>query len=555
MKSPELGKVGKPGKAVAWVGSLSQTPLADVLGRVAYEEKSGDLQVICGDAIKTIYFDRGFVVFAASNLKSDRLGDGMIQQGRISRHQFALASMLMKGGGGRRRFGEALVQAGVMSEEELGRQVALQVNRIVLSLFTLNEGIYSLDQRPSIIPVDLMVSLSIYRILLEGIRRMTNGKLIVAGLPPLNTTVRVSERPPFTIDFDKLKPVEQAVLLGAGRGASMASLVRSLEQDRGTVLRACYGLYASGLLEGAGRGASKRPLKVQEETGVFLLSDIQKKFAKVEATNTRQEILMEFGRLDHIAESELLKVDREAPPEEIHEAYDKQKREWEEKRRLIQDQESLVMKVETIQARLQQAYRRVLKERESVQEVAGTRAESPPTPAEAVSSQVPSPDAAAPASLPLGEAVSAGSTTTRRLEDPSPPQRKLRLEQLLRDVQLHFQVQDWEPAVSLLHELVGLDPTNATLHGMLARAIARHPVLRKDAERHFIEALRLDPQSADLHYALGLYYKSFGRNSRAETELRTALRIDPGHEGARKHLFSDRRRKDPLRDMFKKIFG
>ncbi len=122
-------------------------------------------------------------------------------------------------------------------------------------------------------------------------------------------------------------------------------------------------------------------------------------------------------------------------------------------------------------------------------------------------------------------------------------------------MKLHFQVRDWEGAVSLLHELVKLAPSNASYHGMLGRAMARHPVMRKDAERHFIEALRLEPQSADLHFSLGLYYKSFGLHSRADTEFRTVLRIEGGHEGARKHLIGNRRRKDPLRDMFKKIFG
>ncbi|HXV63163.1 MAG TPA: hypothetical protein VEK15_20860, partial [Vicinamibacteria bacterium] len=130
-----------------------------------------------------------------------------------------------------------------------------------------------------------------------------------------------------------------------------------------------------------------------------------------------------------------------------------------------------------------------------------------------------------------------------------------RVRQLLRDIKLHFQVRDWEHAVSLLYELVELEPQEAKHHGMLARAMARHPVMRKDAERHFIEALRLAPQDADLHFSLGLYYKSFGMHFRAQTSFRTALRINPKHEGAIKHLSGGARTKDPLRGVFKKIFG
>jgi tetratricopeptide (TPR) repeat protein len=130
-----------------------------------------------------------------------------------------------------------------------------------------------------------------------------------------------------------------------------------------------------------------------------------------------------------------------------------------------------------------------------------------------------------------------------------------RVRQLLRDVKLHFQVRDWEHAVSLLYELVELEPESAQHHAMLARAMARHPVMRKDAERHFIEALRLAPQDADLHFSLGLYYKSFGMHSRAQHEFRTAIRINPNHEDAKKHISTGKNSKDPLRDVFKKIFG
>ena len=212
---------GTTDKSIGWVGSLHEAPLAGVLKKVAIEERSGDFQVIAGRTIKTVYFDRGFVVFAASNLKRDRLGESMIDLGRISRHEFAIASLLMKNS--RRKFGQALVQAGLMSEEELGRQVALQVNRILLSLFKVGDGIYSFDERPSIIPVELMVSLSIYRILLDGIRFMTDERLIRSGLPSIKTRVRVAQRPPFTINVRKLKPVEQEVLRAAGQGVSIES--------------------------------------------------------------------------------------------------------------------------------------------------------------------------------------------------------------------------------------------------------------------------------------------------------------------------------------------
>ena len=82
---------------------------------------------------------------------------------------------------------------------------------------------------------------------------MTKGNLILQGLPPLDTVLRVSEQPPFTIDFGQLKPVEQSTLRAAGRGDTIQSITERLEQDRGRTLRACYGLLCAGLLERAPR--------------------------------------------------------------------------------------------------------------------------------------------------------------------------------------------------------------------------------------------------------------------------------------------------------------
>jgi tetratricopeptide (TPR) repeat protein len=124
---------------------------------------------------------------------------------------------------------------------------------------------------------------------------------------------------------------------------------------------------------------------------------------------------------------------------------------------------------------------------------------------------------------------------------------------ILRDVKLHFRTKDWEGAVRLIERLVKISPSKGTYRGMLARAMSRHPVMRKDAEPHFVAALRLAPQDPELHFWLGLYYQSFGLKSRAVTEFRATLHIAPRHEGARKQL-SGEKKADSLSALVKRIF-
>jgi hypothetical protein len=263
-----------------FIGSLADTPLAEVFRRIVSEERSGDLQVTTPEAIKTVYFDRGFVVFASSNRKRDRLGESMIEAGRISPHEFAAASELMKAS--RVKFGKALVSSGIVSEEELGHYVAAQANRIVLSLFSAKRGMYSFDERPTVIPLDLRVSLSVYRILMEGIRHMTSKKLVLAGLPSLDGDVEVVDRPPFALDLDALRPVERSVLKAVSNGAeAIRVLIDRVGGNEGVVLRALYGLLAAGVLESKSE-QPKRPVSVQFETGTFVLSEIGQKVSTPE---------------------------------------------------------------------------------------------------------------------------------------------------------------------------------------------------------------------------------------------------------------------------------
>src|SRR5215468_12480026 len=113
---------------------LATTPIAETLRQLSATRKSGDLQVRSGKMVKTVFFDHGRLVFAASNLKKDRLGESLVALGRITDEQFNQATALMKGDR-KQRFGEALVTAGVMDKDELGKSVARQVKRIATSIF------------------------------------------------------------------------------------------------------------------------------------------------------------------------------------------------------------------------------------------------------------------------------------------------------------------------------------------------------------------------------------------------------------------------------------
>jgi tetratricopeptide (TPR) repeat protein len=114
-------------------------------------------------------------------------------------------------------------------------------------------------------------------------------------------------------------------------------------------------------------------------------------------------------------------------------------------------------------------------------------------------------------------------------------------------------VGDYAAAVESYAKLVEAVPHEPAARVRLAIAMACYPRTAKGAEREFLEAVRLAPDNADIHYHFGLYYKAMKVRARALAELRTALSLNPRHKLARQELES-LSPKDSALTTLKKLF-
>ena len=303
---------------LSMLSDLAHTPIAETIRLLSAERRSGDLQVRSGKLAKIAYFDHGRIVFAASNLRKDRLGEALVAAGRITDEQFQKASALMRDGDRQRRFGEALVQAGVLDKRELGHSVARQVKRIVLSLFELDAGAASFEERRCPIPLEYMVSLSVHRLLYAGIRSMANRELVLAGLGDLDRWVTLAVVPPFPFGVKKCSSEELEILEQAKRRATLRRLAWAAGGLSFTRLRAAYSFLASGILQEAlveGQPAAQ-PI-VQMETSTFLLSALQRRPDRSAREVIRQEVNEELARSAKLDRESWLRVSSSAPREEL----------------------------------------------------------------------------------------------------------------------------------------------------------------------------------------------------------------------------------------------
>ena len=294
-----------------WMGAFSPVAFTNVLKRVADEGRSGELQIVSGNWIKTICVDDGAVRFAKSNMRQDRLGESMLAHECISKNDLRLASERM--GKDRCRFGEALLKMGRLNRKQLYRELGLQVQRIVLSLFRVPEGLYSFEETETAAINDtrLPFSLSVPPLLLKGLRRVNDGRLILTALPPADTVVRMAERPTYNFDLSKLAPLERSVLEKAGAGATIGAIVRDASLERSAALRACYALLTLGLLEITDDKKSERAhaeIVPQEPAEAELVQEVAAETELVQEVAEEAEIVHEDPAQGGLA--------KEASPEE-----------------------------------------------------------------------------------------------------------------------------------------------------------------------------------------------------------------------------------------------
>ncbi len=522
---------------------LSKRPFAEVLRQLSSERRSGDLQVTGGRVVKTVFFDHGRVVFAASNLKKDRLGEALVAVGRITDEEYRRASALMRDGDRKRRFGEALVQAGVMDRDEVGRSVARQVKRICVSLFGISEGVSTFEERPSSIPLDYMVSVSLHRLLYAGIKQMEGEALVLKGLEPLDRWVTLAALPPFRFGVRKCSAEELEILEQAQKRVTLRRLAWTKGGLQLSRARSVYALLASGILEEADRPEDQKQPVIQMETGTFLLSALRKQPDISHPEALRREVDDELQRSARLDRQAWLKVSETAPREVLLKAIEDKMDRYHALLEAVGEDEGLKTDIELILGRALSMLRLVKQApapaRPTRPAAAATSAPAPvpipplnlpgnvtPVPAPAVT-PVPAPVTPAPAA-----AVAPAAESGPEHVEPGAQA----LEHLLMEAQLRMTVGDYAAAVESYTKIVQRFPNEPGPRMRLAVAMACYPRTAKAAEREFLEAARLAPDNADLHYQFGLYYKAMKVRSRAIAEFRTALTLNPGHKLARAEL-------------------
>jgi hypothetical protein len=176
------GPAAVDGRACLLAGEL-RTPgaICDIVSFVAHAGWRGELVVMDGLTSRSIYFDQGQVVGAASTVERERLGLVLYRYGILDEEQLQACSTAVDDG--LMRFGEAAVRFGYVSRERLFNLMPRQTEEIFYGLVLVTTGMfYFLDGFEEAV-LSSRQQLAVATLIREGVRRMHEMRYFRSRIP------------------------------------------------------------------------------------------------------------------------------------------------------------------------------------------------------------------------------------------------------------------------------------------------------------------------------------------------------------------------------------
>ena len=233
-------------------GRLSDVGLPTVLAVLRETRRTGMVSLVNAGVRKSIYFLEGRLVFAASSLNQDRLGEVLLRGGKISADEYLRLSQRIRGG---QRLGKALVESGVLSPKDLWWAIEHQIKEIVWSIFNWEDGYFHFEEDDLPRREKITFDLDVEKLVVEGIRRSDGAGAIREHFISTDSVVdRTDKEPPV-----ELEPHERHILQLTDGKRTVFEICQESEIGEAETRKVLYTFLAIRTLKS--RGPRQAPLQ------------------------------------------------------------------------------------------------------------------------------------------------------------------------------------------------------------------------------------------------------------------------------------------------------
>jgi hypothetical protein len=227
---------------------------AVLVARLSSQAFTGRLIMRRRNVEKTVHFDAGRPVFASSTSDTDRMGQLLAREGKITADQYHRCALLSVETG--RRMGEILVERGFLKRRELLPAVRRHVEDIIYSLFAWDGGDYKIIHGDGAADERIRLSKHPAAMVLEGVRRKFDLATLERLLGTPTTVVELADRDRMggILSASDLSADERVALAAMDGQNDLAQVARKSRIELANVYALAWGLLVLGLATARRRG-------------------------------------------------------------------------------------------------------------------------------------------------------------------------------------------------------------------------------------------------------------------------------------------------------------
>jgi Domain of unknown function (DUF4388) len=235
---------GESSARVLMAGELvSRTSLLELLSMVASASWRGEMHVSSDGVERVLAIDQGALKFATSTHDDDRLGQVLYRNGILTKAEL---DELIRIAAPDRRFGQLVVERGLIAQEQLYGQLQKQVEQIFFGALLARAGTYAFVQPDETAdPPAHPVHLPIQGLLMEGVQRIDEMALFRERIPHDDLVPDVVPRTSAT----SLEQNAQLVLAWADGRRTIEDIARETGLGGFLTVKALYALVQQGLIQ------------------------------------------------------------------------------------------------------------------------------------------------------------------------------------------------------------------------------------------------------------------------------------------------------------------
>ncbi len=207
-------------------------------------KKTGTAIFGFGTAVKKVYVSACEIVFAASNVADDRLGECMIRIGAITHEQRDLSLKAALAAG--KKLGAVLIEREIITSRQLVTAISHQIKQITISVFSWYGGCFIFDEGK--LPDIISIKIGTVNLIVDGIRKV-EWEMARRAFPAIKTVLRQIDNTSSLFHDVKLDPDQHAVLSLVDGKKNIADICLLSGLGDYNALKALYVLCALRIVE------------------------------------------------------------------------------------------------------------------------------------------------------------------------------------------------------------------------------------------------------------------------------------------------------------------